>query len=185
MEVKDTRIRDVLALGRPNRATDRATEAIALGLRFADDTGDTRFDSRHLLSGLFREPEGVAHFALQNLNVTQHQIDGAVRSAARSRNPSFTIDDDIKTVLSGAFAAADEMSHSYIGTEHLLIGAVADGTKSAEFLASVGLARSVVTKEVHDILGHGLGLPWSLLAWATATLCRIVSFLRHCVRRDR
>jgi len=184
MEAEDTRIRDVLALGRSSRATDRATKTIALGLRFADDAGDTTFDSRHLLSGLFREPEGVAHIALQNLNVAQHQIDDAVLNAGRNCDPSITIDDDIRTVLATAFAAADEMSHSYIGTEHLLIGVVADGTKSATLLASVGLTRSVVTKEVHDILGHGLGLQWLLLAWVTAPFCLLVSLLRHCLRRE-
>ena len=161
----DDRVRQILALGRPGRETDRVVTTIELGLHYADELGDHCFDSRHLLSGLFREPGGVAHCALANLDVAQEQIDSALLSREREADDlAFRVDDDMRVVLSTAFSAADDMSHSYVGTEHLLIGTAADGTKSNRLLADLGLSQTAVTKEVHDILGY-FGLSKRIAGW--------------------
>lgn len=159
----DPRIRDILALGQPGRETDRAIETVALGVRCADEFGDRHVDSCHLLSGLYREPDGIAHRVLDGLGITLQQIDDAISKRERiSTDAGFTIDNDLELVFSNAFAAADEMWHSYIGTEHLMIGVVADGTKSAKLLNEFGFTSAQVTKDVHDILGHTGVLKWIL-----------------------
>lgn len=157
----DPRVRDILAIGRPGRATDRASETIALGVRCADELGDQHFDSCHLLSGLYREPDGIAHHVLCGLGITLQQIDDAIFKREHvSVDSGFTIDEELELVFADAFAAADEMWHSYIGTEHLMIGVVADGTKSARLLNEFGFTSAQVTKDVHDILGHVGVLKW-------------------------
>lgn len=161
----DQRVRDILALGRPGLETDRAVETIALGLQCADRLGDTRFDSCHLLHGLHCEPGGVAHHVLTGFDVTLQQIDDALASRDQlAAKTEFDIDDEMRLVLADAFEAADEMGHSYIGTEHLMIGVVASSTKSAKLLAELGFTRSVVRKEVRDILGH-FGILDAIVGW--------------------
>ncbi|ELP34139.1 Clp protease N-terminal domain-containing protein [Rhodopirellula baltica] len=151
----DQRISDILALGFPGRQTDRAMEAVALGLQCADELDDRHFDSCHLLSGLYREPDGIAHHVLDGLGIKLQQIDDAIRESEHDPiDADFSIDDDLRIVMSNAFASADQMWHSYIGTEHLMLGVVADGTHSAKLLADLGVTEAQVIREVHSILGH-------------------------------
>ena len=150
------RIQDILALGRPERETERARNCIALAVECADELGDNEVNSCHLLSGLYREGNGVAFHVLKNFSVTQEQIAGALRGRERSVAKQFQINIDIKTVLDAAFAAADEMFHNYIGTEHLLIGATSDATESAKMLTGFELSPSEVASEVFHLLGHRL-----------------------------
>lgn len=152
----NARVHDILALGRPGHETDRARKTIELALKCADELGDNMFDSCHLLAGLYREGNGVAYHVLSNFEVTQLQIDDSLKSRERLTAPAFQIDEDLRVVFDFAFAAADEMSHRYIGTEHLLIGATADGTKSAKLITALGLSPRDVENEVFYLLGHRL-----------------------------
>lgn len=152
----DKRVHEVLALGRPSHETNRLRKVVALSVECADELGDSVLDSRHLLAGIFREGASVAYHVLNKLDVTQAQIDNALVSGEHATADAFQIDDDIRTLLDAACAAADEMSHRHIGTEHLLIGAAVDGTKSGRVLAGIGLSPSDVTNEVFAILGHRL-----------------------------
>lgn len=150
------RVDDILALGRSGRETDRARDTVELALACAEELGDDVFDSCHWLAGMYREGKGVAYHVLNQFKVTQSQIDDSLRSRERRTALTFQVDDDTRTVLDAAFNAANEMSHSYIGTEHLLIGATADGTRSAMLLASLGLDPRDVENEVFCLIGHRL-----------------------------
>ena len=152
----DKRVTDIFMLGRPGRETDRARCTVELAVKCADEFGDAVFDSCHWLAGMYREGNGVAYHVLDNLGVTQSQIDDSIRSRERHTAPSFRVANDIRLLLDGAFAAAAEMSHSYIGTEHLLIGATADGTRSALLFGDLGLDPRNVENEVFYLLGHRL-----------------------------
>ena len=152
----DTRIQNILALGRPGRETDRARNCFSLAMQCVDELGDNEFDSCHLLSGLYREGNGVAYHVLKNFTVTQRQIDDALRSRTRSTIGEFQIHSDMKVVLDAAFAAAREMSHNYIGTEHLLIGATSETVAAAKILVGFGLSPNDVQNEVYRLLGHRL-----------------------------
>ncbi len=150
------RLDDILAFGHPGRETDRARNTIELAVKCADELGDNVFDSCHLIAGLYREGNGVAYHVLNNLGVKRSQIDSALEARERAKSEDFRIDDDIRKVLNAAFAAASEMSHSYIGTEHLLIGATTDGSKSALLIAELGQNPRDVKNDVFDLLGDGL-----------------------------
>ena len=152
----NTRVHDIVAMGRPGYETDRARKAIELGLKCVDELGDNVFDSCHLLAGLYREGNGVAYHVLNNLDVTRTQINDSLRLLERLTAHEFQVDKDLRVVFDSAFAAADEMSHRYIGTEHLLIGATAHGTKSAELITTWGLSPRGVENEVFFLLGHRL-----------------------------
>lgn len=152
----DTRIQQVLALGNLGRETDRARKCVSLALQCADELGDHDFDSCHLLSGLFREGNGVAFHVLKCFGITQRQIDEQLRTRDRLKADEFQINGDMKVALDSAFAAAREMSHTYIGTEHLLIGATCENVGAAKMLVGFGLSPREVRDEVYQLLGHRL-----------------------------
>ncbi len=152
----DTRLQKILALGNPGRETDRALKCLLLAIQCLDANGDIEFDSCHMLSGLYHEGNGVAFHVLKNLGVTQVKIDDTLRSRERSTGAYFRISGDMKIVLDAAFAAAREMHHNYIGTEHLLIGATSDGVAAATMLRAFGLSPDDVQNDVYELLGHRL-----------------------------
>lgn len=152
----DTRLEHILALGHPGRETDRARNCISLAIECTDELGDQEFDSCHLLSGLYREGNGVAFHVLKDFAVTQRQIDDTLRSRHRSTAVEFQINSEMNVVLDAAFAAAREMSHNYIGTEHLLIGATSETVAAAKMLIAFGLSPNDVQMEVYNLLGHRL-----------------------------
>ncbi|NNE00055.1 MAG: hypothetical protein HKN47_22270 [Pirellulaceae bacterium] len=170
-------LEDIIALGQPARYTDRAVETFSLGLRCAAEIGDDCFDSAHLLSGLAREPDGVAHHILANLGVDQGQIDDRLRrrhdrriERKESQSETDELSDetvasrinerDLQRVLDETTRAAKSLGHRYMGTEHLIIGATVTGTQSANVLSSLGITRGAVTKEVYDLLGHTTTVQW-------------------------
>jgi len=57
---------------------------------------------------------------------------------------------------------AKELSHNYIGTEHILLGLVDEGEGVAHVaLASLGITAEAVKEQVHDIIGQGQSQPTS------------------------
>lgn len=98
----------------------------------------------------------MAFHVLKNCGVTGGKIDETLRSRERSTSGEFRINSDMKTVLDAAFAAAKEMHHNYIGTEHLLIGAASEGTEAAGMLRGFGLSPDEIRNEVYVLLGHRL-----------------------------
>src|SRR5256712_8081257 len=84
--------------------------------------------SEHILLGLIREGEGVAAAVLTNLNVDleeiQQKIEETVKKgkAAAAAGPDLPYTSRAKKVLELGMSEARELNHSYVGTEHLLLG---------------------------------------------------------------
>jgi RNA polymerase sigma factor (sigma-70 family) len=63
---------------------------------------------------------------------------------------------DAKAVLLQAFAIAQAMNHNYIGTEHLLLGLLADANQPvAQLLQHNGIDQAGVTAEFDRLIGRG------------------------------
>lgn len=141
----------LLALtGCPSRTTERARKAVEHAVVAADEFGARAVDSRHLLCGLLRGPEGVAFGILRHVfELTKNPVEEVLATAGNSDQKSPTsLDDDLSTVMTTAATCSASMHHNYIGTEHLLLGVVAPGTKSAKLLADLGIHNEPVTHEV-------------------------------------
>jgi len=85
--------------------------------------------TEHILLGLIREGEGVAAAVLTNLNVDldeiQQKIEETVKKGkapASAGPPDLPYTSRAKKVLELAMSEARELNHSYVGTEHLLLG---------------------------------------------------------------
>jgi ATP-dependent Clp protease ATP-binding subunit ClpC len=114
--------------------------------------------TEHLLLGLVAEGEGVGFKALTELGATHDVLrtriveivtPGAPGTASGA--PPFT--PRSKQVLELSLKEALELGHNYIGTEHLLLGLLREGSGvAAQVLVASGLDLSTVRKKVIELL---------------------------------
>jgi ATP-dependent Clp protease ATP-binding subunit ClpC len=107
----------------------------------------------HLLLGLIAEEEGIAAKALESLGVSlssaRNQVEGMVEPApiAPPESPLFTA--RVKKVMELSFREAFHLGHSYIATEHLLLGLVSEGEGvGAQALQGMGVDLERVRRQV-------------------------------------
>ena len=113
------------------RFTDRARRVVVLAQDEARALNHNYIGTEHLLLGLIHEGEGVAAKALESMDVTLDkaraqvvEIIGEGQSAPSGHIP-FT--PRAKKVLELSQREALQLSHNYIGTEHILLGLLREG----------------------------------------------------------
>src|SRR5215210_9576624 len=110
------------------RFTERARKVVVLAQEEARHFNHNYIGTEHLLLGLLREDEGVAARALGSLNVTLDEVCEQVESivgrgdGGTGEQAAFTRRS--KGALDFAWREALQLGHSYVGTEHLLLGLV-------------------------------------------------------------
>ena len=108
--------------------TERVRKVLAMAREEAARLHHEYVGTEHILLGLIREGEGVAAAVLQNLNVDldeiQQKIEETVKKgkAAQTTGPDLPYTSRAKKVLELAMTEARELNHTYVGTEHLLLG---------------------------------------------------------------
>jgi ATP-dependent Clp protease ATP-binding subunit ClpA len=145
------------------RFTDRARRVLVLAQDEATALGHGFLGTEHILLGLLAEGEGVGAKALQALQVDpdalRERIVGIVGTgdpaAVAGTAPPFT--PRAKRVLELALRAALDLGHNYIGTEHELLGLLAEGEGvAAQVLVASGLSAVDVRAKVIELLrGYG------------------------------
>ena len=118
-----------------NKFTPRAEEALRLSQEAAEEMGHGYVGSEHLLLGLIREEEGIAHRVLAEYGVTDEMVCGVLqRSVGKGLSgaaPSQGLTPRAKSVVELAVSESARMGSSYIGTEHLLMGILREGGNMA------------------------------------------------------
>ena len=113
--------------------------------------------TEHILLGLIHEGEGVAAKALESLGVSLEAVREKVEETiglagtAPTGSPPFT--PRAKKVLELSLREALQLGHSYIGTEHMLLGLVREGEGvAAQVLQSLGADLPRVRQQVIQLL---------------------------------
>lgn len=135
-----------------SKFTPTAEEALQLAQEAAGELGHGYMGTEHLLLGLMREDEGLAHTVLAEAGLTDDLLTEMVCETAGSR-PSDTsgsaqnLSPRAKHVLEIALEDAIRGGYAYIGTEHLLAGILREGNNMAvRLLRSAGVdARQLYT----------------------------------------
>jgi len=146
------------------RFTDRARRVVVLAQEEARRLSHDSIGTEHLLLGLVVEGDGVAAKALQQLGFDLDVLRAAVEaatptgSAAPRNHIPFTA--RAKRVLEESLREALTLGHNYIGTEHILLGIVREGSGAAsQILARQGASPDVVRQAVVGLLsGYQGGL---------------------------
>jgi ATP-dependent Clp protease ATP-binding subunit ClpC len=139
------------------RFTARARRAVVNAQEEARELNHNYIGTEHLLLGLMREPESVAARALQELTISQDvvrerviQIVGRGQQAQSGHIP-FT--PRAKKVLELSLREALQLSHNYIGTEHILLGLIREGEGvAAQVLVKLGGNLAVVREKVIELV---------------------------------
>jgi ATP-dependent Clp protease ATP-binding subunit ClpC len=140
--------------------TERVRKVLAMAREEAARLHHEYVGTEHILLGLIREGEGVAAAVLQNLSVDldeiQQKIEETVKKgkAAQTTGPDLPYTSRAKKVLELAMSEARELNHSYVGTEHLLLGLVREEKGiAAQVLTDAGVNLDAARTETLRLLG--------------------------------
>ena len=140
-----------------DKFTERARRVLTLAQEEAQRFNHNYIGTEHLLLGLVREGDGVAAKVLGNLGVELNKVRSAVEfiigRGDRQSTEEIGLTPGAKKVIELAVDEARRLSHSYIGTEHLLLGLVREGEGiAAGVLESLGINLEKVRGETSRIL---------------------------------
>ena len=142
-----------------NKFTPRAEEALRLAQEAAEDMGHGYVGSEHLLLGLLREEEGIAHRVLEENGLTDEMVcdilHRSVGTGVSGAAPSQGLTPRAKSAVELAVSEAARTGAGYIGTEHLLMGLLREGNNMAlRILRTVGIdpkkLYSAVVKKLNE-----------------------------------
>ncbi len=139
--------------------SERARRVLSLAQEEAQRFNHNYIGTEHILLGLVRETEGVAARVLSGLTVDLTKVRSAVEFIiGRGERPAqgeIGLTPRAKKVVELAVDEARRMNHTYIGTEHLLIGLLREGEGvAAGVLESLGVNLEKVRAETHRILSN-------------------------------
>ncbi len=146
--------------------TDRVRKVLQMAREEAARLHHEYVGTEHILLGLIREGEGVAAAVLTNLNVDlddiQQKIEETVKKgkAAAAPGPDLPYTSRAKKVLELAMTEARELNHSYVGTEHLLLGLLREEKGiAAQVLTDAGVTLEQSRAETLRLLGSDMPPP--------------------------
>ncbi|EKN62692.1 ATP-dependent protease ATP-binding subunit ClpC [Schinkia azotoformans] len=139
------------------RFTERAQKVLALAQEEAVRLGHSNIGTEHILLGLIREGEGIAAKALLALNLGPEKIQEEVEALiGRGDEASQTIHytPRAKKVIELSMDEARKLGHSYVGTEHILLGLIREGEGvAARVLNNLGVSLNKARQQVLQLLG--------------------------------
>ncbi|PGX98759.1 ATP-dependent Clp protease ATP-binding subunit ClpC [Bacillus cereus] len=139
------------------RFTERAQKVLALSQEEAIRIGHNNIGTEHILLGLVREGEGIAAKALIALGLSPEKVQKEVealigRGTEMSQTVHYT--PRAKKVIELSMDEARKLGHSYVGTEHILLGLIREGEGvAARVLNNLGVSLNKARQQVLQLLG--------------------------------
>jgi len=153
------------------RLTPRAQKVVILAKTEANVLPRGYIGTEHLLLALLREAHGLGAVALANLGVRIEQVQEVLQAAGSGQAPAepptrLLFSQRVKRTIELALGEAQRMGQEYVGTEHLLLGLLAEGEGGgASVLASLGVTLAGARAEIERLLTSPppVGMPPQLL----------------------
>jgi len=142
-----------------DKFTERARRVLTLAQEEAHRFNHNYIGTEHILLGLVKEGSGVAANVLKNMTIDLEKIRHEVEKIVKT-GPSMVTMGQLpftpraKKVLELSLEEASQLSHNYIGTEHLLLGLIRENEGiAAQVLMNLGIKLDEVREEVLEFLG--------------------------------
>ncbi|CAB4632649.1 unannotated protein [freshwater metagenome] len=137
--------------------TDKARRVVVLAQEEAKLLNHNYIGTEHILLGLIHEGEGVAAKALEslgiNLDAVRDQVQEIIGQGQQAPSGHIPFTPRAKKVLELSLREALQLGHSYIGTEHLLLGLIREGEGvAAQVLTRLGADTNRVRQQVIQLL---------------------------------
>src|SRR5574339_856403 len=142
------------------RYTERARRVLFFARYEASQLGSVSIETEHLLLGLIREGKGLTSriFARSHLSLESIRKEIEGRTVFRekvSTSVEIPFSGETKRVLQYAAEEADRLLHSYIGTEHLLLGILREERSvAASILMEKGMRLNAVRDDIVQLLNE-------------------------------
>jgi ATP-dependent Clp protease ATP-binding subunit ClpC len=142
------------------RYTERARRVLFFARYEATQLGSTSIETEHLLLGLIREGKGLTSriFARSHLSLESIRKEIEGRTVFRekvSTSVEIPFSAETKRVLQYAAEEADRLLHTYIGTEHLLLGILREERSvAASILYDKGMRLASVREDIVQLLNE-------------------------------
>ena len=142
--------------------TDRVRKVLAMAREEAIRLQHDYVGTEHILLGVVREGEGVAATVLANLTADLDELNRLIEENVQEGKGASTVGElpytsRAKKVLEYAMAEARELNHSYVGTEHLLLGLFREEKGlAAKVLGGLGIGLDDTRAETLKLLGTEL-----------------------------
>ena len=143
-----------------NQFTPRAEEALRLAQEAAEEMGHGYVGTEHILLGLMREEDGIAHRVMREYGMTEDMIctvlERSVGKGLSGAAPSQGLTPRAKSAVELAVSEAMRMGAACIGTEHLLMGLLREGSNMAiRVLETVGIDPKKMYSSVVQKINEG------------------------------
>ncbi len=142
------------------RFTDRARKVMQLANQEAQRFNHEYIGTEHILLGLVKDGSGVAAKVLKNLGVELRKVRREVEKVVQS-GPDYVPMGKLpqtpraKKVVEYALEESRKLNHSYVGTEHLLLGLIREQEGvAAQILINLGLTLDELHRQVLNVLGQ-------------------------------
>ena len=139
--------------------SERARQAIKLAAELAAEENSTTITPEHLATATLAQTQGVAARAISNANVSLENLFPTLpEHDHRAARPLYEgeqagLNPQTKEVIELAANRAKEMNHSYIGTEHIIMGVLLHAeSQTAVTLAQADIDDTTFTSMVNAIL---------------------------------
>jgi len=143
------------------RFTDRARRVVVLAQHEARTLDHGYIGTEHILLGLIDEGQGVAATALTSMGISLDEMRQAVQDTiGRGAEPlpesgHIPFTPRAKKVLELSLRESQQLGHSYIGTEHILLALIREEGVGAQLLAGAGVDLDRARQQVIELLyGH-------------------------------
>jgi ATP-dependent Clp protease ATP-binding subunit ClpB len=119
-----------------NKYTEKAQEAVLAAQQLAEQTNQAQVEPEHLLLALVEQPEGIVPELFRKMGAEPKPFGAALREDL-SRMPQAyggsqpTMSPRLKKATDEAQAEATRLKDEFVSTEHLLLGVLSEGGKSA------------------------------------------------------
>ena len=139
------------------RFTDRARRVVVLAQEEARMLNHNYIGTEHILLGLIHEGEGLAAKALENLgislNAVREQVTEIIGKGQQAPTGHIPFTPRAKKVLEYSLREGLQLGHTYIGTEHILLGLIREGEGvAAQVLVKLGADLNKVRQQVIQLL---------------------------------
>ena len=140
------------------RFTERSQRVLAFAQEEAVRLGHNNIGTEHFLLGLVKEGEGIAAKALLALNINldkvQSEVEGLI-GKGQEKPTTIAYTPRAKKVIELSMDEARKLGHSYVGTEHILLGLIREGEGvAARVLNNLGVSLNKARQQVLQLLGN-------------------------------
>ena len=140
------------------RFTERSQKVLAFAQEEAVRLGHNNIGTEHILLGLVKEGEGIAAKALQSLNISLDKVQTEVETLigkGQEKPLSISYTPRAKKVIELSMDEARKLGHTYVGTEHILLGLIREGEGvAARVLNNLGISLNKARQQVLQLLGN-------------------------------